>query len=106
MSRNNSTFTTQDSTLKRVFLSPPHMSGEEMRFVREAFDSNYVAPLGPMVDAFEQECSEKVVIPNAVAVASNTAAMPWWNMPHRTGQAFHGVSILRCASLEYGQVMK
>jgi len=31
------------------------MGGEEMRFVREAFESNYIAPLGPMVDAFEQE---------------------------------------------------
>jgi len=90
MSRNNSTFTTQDSTLKRVFLSPPHMSGEEMRFVREAFESNYIAPLGPQVNAFEREFAEKVGIPYAVAVSSDTAAMPWWNMPHRTGQAFMG----------------
>ena len=52
MNRNNSTFTTQNSKLtKRIFLSPPHMSGEEMRFVREAFESNYIAPLGPQVDA-------------------------------------------------------
>lgn len=51
MSRNNLTFTTQNSALKRIFLSPPHMSGEEMRFVKEAFDSNYIAPLGPQVDA-------------------------------------------------------
>ena len=51
------------------------MGGEEMHFIKEAFDSNYVAPLGPMVDAFEQEFAEKVGIPNAVAVASGTAAM-------------------------------
>jgi pyridoxal phosphate-dependent aminotransferase EpsN len=52
MSQNNSTFTTQNSKLtKRIFLSPPHMSGEELRFVKEAFDSNYIAPVGPMVDA-------------------------------------------------------
>ncbi len=45
---------------ERIFLSPPHMGGEELRFIKEAFDSNYVAPLGPMVDAFEQEFAEKV----------------------------------------------
>lgn len=43
-----------------------------MNFIKEAFDSNYVAPLGPMVDAFEQEFAEKVGIPNAVAVSSGT----------------------------------
>ncbi len=46
-----------------------------MHFIKEAFDSNYVAPLGPMVDAFEQEFAEKVGIPYAVAVSSGTAAM-------------------------------
>jgi len=51
------------------------MSGEEMHFIKEAFDSNYVAPLGPMVDAFEKEFTEKVGIPHAVAVVSGTAAM-------------------------------
>lgn len=51
------------------------MSGEEVRFVTEAFESNYIAPMGPMVDAFEQEFAEKVGIPHAVAVASGTAAM-------------------------------
>ena len=40
---------------KRLFLSPPHLGSEERDFVREAFESNYIAPLGPMVDAFEQE---------------------------------------------------
>ena len=70
MSRNNSKLT------KRIFLSPPHMGGEEMRFVREAFESNYIAPLGPQVDAFEREFAEYVGIPYAVAVSSGTAAMP------------------------------
>jgi len=37
---------------KRIFLSPPHMSGAEMAFIAEAFYSNYIAPLGPMFDAF------------------------------------------------------
>jgi dTDP-4-amino-4,6-dideoxygalactose transaminase len=43
------------SNRKRIFLSPPHMGGEELRFVNEAFESNYIAPLGPMIDAFEKE---------------------------------------------------
>ena len=60
---------------KRIFLSPPHMGGEELRFIREAFQSNYIAPLGPMVDAFEREFSENVGISNALAVTSGTAAM-------------------------------
>jgi hypothetical protein len=53
MSRINSTFKIQNSKLtKRIFLSPPHMCGEELRFVQEAFESNYIAPLGPMVGAY------------------------------------------------------
>ena len=39
----------------RIFLSPPHMGGEELDFIREAFDTNYIAPVGPQVDAFERE---------------------------------------------------
>jgi pyridoxal phosphate-dependent aminotransferase EpsN len=39
----------------RLFLSPPDIGGKERDFVREAFKSNYIAPLGPMVDAFEKE---------------------------------------------------
>lgn len=60
---------------KRIFLSPPHMGGEEIKFVQEAFESNYIAPLGPQVDAFEREFSEIVGIQHAVAVSSGTAAM-------------------------------
>ena len=65
----------KDKKSKRIFLSPPHMSGEELRFVHEAFDSNYIAPLGPQVDAFEREFAEYVGIPYAVAVSSGTVAM-------------------------------
>ena len=67
--------TKSNSTLKRIFLSPPHMGGEEMYFIREAFASNYIAPLGPMVDAFVREFAKKVGIGYALAVASGTAAM-------------------------------
>ena len=51
------------------------MGGEELRFVEEAFKSNYIAPVGPMVDAFEREFAEKVGIGHALAVSSGTAAM-------------------------------
>jgi dTDP-4-amino-4,6-dideoxygalactose transaminase len=63
------------SKLKRIFLSPPHLGGEELRFIQDAFDSNYIAPLGPQVDAFEREFAEKVGIQHTVAVSSGTAAM-------------------------------
>jgi len=59
----------------RIFLSPPHMGGEEMRFVKEAFESNYIAPLGPQVDAFEKEFAEYTGIKHCVALSSGTAAM-------------------------------
>lgn len=51
------------------------MSGQELNFIREAFESNYIAPLGPMVDAFEKEFAEKVGVHYAVAVSSGTAAI-------------------------------
>ncbi len=60
---------------KRIFLSPPHMGGEEPRLVKKAFESNYIAPLGPMVNAFEQEFAEYVGIQHCAAVSSGTAAM-------------------------------
>ena len=52
------------------------MSVFEQQYVKDAFDSNYIAPLGPQVDAFEREFAEYVGIPYAVAVSSGTAAMP------------------------------
>ena len=60
---------------KRIFLSPPHMSGHEQRYINEAFESNYIAPLGPQVDAFEKEFAKKTGISHAVALSSGTAAM-------------------------------
>jgi dTDP-4-amino-4,6-dideoxygalactose transaminase len=51
------------------------MSGEEQRYVAEAFDSNWISPLGPQVDAFEREFCGRVGIPHAVALNSGTAAL-------------------------------
>ena len=58
----------------RLFLSPPHMGGREPEFVQQAFASNYIAPLGPMVDAFEREFAAYVGLPHCLALASGTAA--------------------------------
>ncbi len=63
------------SRKKRIFLSPPHMSGEEKRFVLETFESNYIAPLGPQVDAFEKEFARRLGFKYALAVSSATAAI-------------------------------
>ncbi len=60
---------------KRIFLSPPHMGALEQQFVRDAFDSNYIAPVGPQVDAFEKAFSEYTGIRHCVALSSGTAAM-------------------------------
>jgi dTDP-4-amino-4,6-dideoxygalactose transaminase len=59
----------------RIFLSPPHMSGIEQEYIRRAFQSNFIAPLGPMVDAFEREFSEATGIPHSLALSSGTAAI-------------------------------
>ncbi|MHB8957902.1 MAG: DegT/DnrJ/EryC1/StrS family aminotransferase [Pirellulaceae bacterium] len=59
----------------RVYLSSPHMSPRERELLLDAFDSNWVAPLGPHVDAFEQEFAEKIGVKHAVALSSGTAAL-------------------------------
>jgi dTDP-4-amino-4,6-dideoxygalactose transaminase len=59
----------------RIFLSPPHLSGRELEYLRDAVESNWVAPLGPHVDAFENELSALVDVPHALALSSGTAAL-------------------------------
>lgn len=61
----------------RIFLSSPHMSeeGYEQHFVKEAFDTNWIAPLGTNVNEFEREFAEKVHIKSAAALSSGTAAI-------------------------------
>jgi len=61
--------------VSRVFLSPPHVFGQEEQFVKDAFASNWIAPLGPHVDAFEAELAGVVGAPHAVALSSGTAAL-------------------------------
>ncbi|PGW84879.1 aminotransferase class I/II-fold pyridoxal phosphate-dependent enzyme [Bacillus cereus] len=61
----------------RIFLSSPHMSDEgyEMHYVKEAFDTNWIAPLGENVNGFEKELAMKVGSNAAAALSSGTAAI-------------------------------
>ncbi|WP_439033494.1 DegT/DnrJ/EryC1/StrS family aminotransferase [Bacillus paranthracis] len=61
----------------RIFLSSPHMSeeGYEMHYVKEAFDTNWIAPLGENVNGFERELATKVGSKEAAALSSGTAAI-------------------------------
>lgn len=59
----------------KIYLSPPHMNGEENSYIEDAINSNWVAPLGPHVDAFENELANYVGVKYAVALSSGTAAL-------------------------------
>jgi dTDP-4-amino-4,6-dideoxygalactose transaminase len=59
----------------RIFLSSPTMHGDEMKYIQQAFDSNWVAPLGPNVDGFEREIAEYVGTEHAAALVSGTSAL-------------------------------
>lgn len=60
---------------ERIFLSSPHMSGKEQHYINEAFETNWIAPLGPNVDAFEREVASYVQMEDAAATSSGTAAI-------------------------------
>ena len=60
---------------KRIYMSSPTMHGDEQRFVQEAFETNWVAPLGPNVNAFEKEMTEYTGCGYAAALSSGTAAI-------------------------------
>jgi dTDP-4-amino-4,6-dideoxygalactose transaminase len=60
---------------ERLYLSPPHVSKKERELLLDAFDSNWIAPIGPHVDAFEHEFAKKVGMADAAALCSGTAAL-------------------------------
>ncbi|MFD1708001.1 aminotransferase class I/II-fold pyridoxal phosphate-dependent enzyme [Siminovitchia sediminis] len=60
---------------EKIHLSTPHLSGSELEFVREAFDTNWVAPVGPHLEAFEREASNFLGVKEAVALNSGTSAI-------------------------------
>lgn len=59
----------------KIWLSSPHMGGNEIKFVHKAFDDNYIAPLGPNVDGFEGDISSFTGVRNVAALSSGTAAI-------------------------------
>jgi dTDP-4-amino-4,6-dideoxygalactose transaminase len=61
--------------MTRTYLSPPDVGAAERELLLDAFDSGWIAPLGPHVDAFEKEFAEAVDVPYAVALSSGTAAL-------------------------------
>ena len=60
---------------KRIFLSAPHMSGNELKYIEKVFESNYIAPLGEYVNKFEDSIKNYTGAKNALAVTSGTAAI-------------------------------
>lgn len=60
---------------KRIYLSSPHMGSSELSYIHEAFDTNWIAPLGPHVDGFEKELGAYINIPHVAALSSGTAAI-------------------------------
>ena len=60
---------------RRIYLSPPHLGGRELELLAETVSSNWIAPLGPQVDAFERELARAVGVGHAAALSSGTAAL-------------------------------
>ncbi len=60
---------------KKIYLSSPNMGGEELKFVKEAFDTNWIAPLGPNVNAFEKDLANYNKVKACTAFSSGTAAL-------------------------------
>lgn len=59
----------------KIWLSSPHMGGTEMKFVQDAFDNNWIAPLGPNVNGFESELGNYLNANNVAVLSSGTAAL-------------------------------
>ncbi len=61
--------------MPRIYLSSPHMGGDELGLIEEAFRTNWIAPLGPHVDGFERELATYVGMPHCAALSAGTAAL-------------------------------
>lgn len=61
--------------MKRIYLSPPHMSGKELDYIKEAFEQNWIAPIGPQLNKFEEEVIKYTGSKYAIAVSSGTAGI-------------------------------
>jgi len=60
---------------KRIYLSSPHMGGDELKFIHEAFDTNWISPVGPHIERFEQALCRYNGVEYCAAVSSGTAAI-------------------------------
>ncbi len=85
------------SSKDRIYLSPPHMSGLEEEYIREAFESNWIAPLGPHVSAFENEVASYAGVKKALALSSGTSAI---HLALRLLGVGHG-DLVFCSSLTF-----
>jgi dTDP-4-amino-4,6-dideoxygalactose transaminase len=63
------------NTNKKIWLSSPHISENEQKYVKEAFDSNWIAPVGPHINLFEEELSKISENINVAVLSSGTAAI-------------------------------
>ncbi|MDY0277837.1 MAG: DegT/DnrJ/EryC1/StrS family aminotransferase [Acholeplasma sp.] len=83
----------------KIYLASPHMSDEgyEQQYVKEAFDTNWIAPLGPNVTNFEKEVCEKVGVGHGAALVSGTAAIHMALRACRVGEG----DIVLCQSLTF-----
>lgn len=61
--------------MSKIYLSSPHMGGQEQKYIDDAFKNNWIAPLGPNVDGFEKDVAEYVGAKSAVALSSGTAGI-------------------------------
>ena len=86
-------------TSEKIWLASPHMSDEgyEMQYVQEAFDSNWIAPLGTNVNEFEKELASKVGAEHAAALTSGTGAIHLALMAAGVGEG----DIVLCPTLTF-----
>ena len=61
--------------MKKIYLSPPHLSKNENKYILEAIKSNWIAPIGPFLDRFERKISKYIGVKNTLCVTSGTAAI-------------------------------
>jgi len=61
--------------MNKIYLSPPHVFGNELKYIEQVFESNYIAPVGEFIDRFEKDICDYTKAKYAVAVSSGTAAI-------------------------------
>ena len=83
--------------MKKIYLSPPHMSGKELEYIKDVFNDNWIAPVGPHLNMFEEKVKEYTGAKHAVAVTSCTAGI---HLALRALRVEKGLDVL-CSSLTF-----